>query len=52
METISELKKRYFETISKENYPKTPDITKQADELESQIKKLLKGKKNEKGRKE
>ena len=39
---IKTLKKRYFEIVSpgKENYPNTPELTKEADQLEKEIKKL------------
>ena len=39
---IKTLKKRYFEVISpgQENYPNTPELTKEADQLEKEIAKL------------
>lgn len=34
------LKKRYFEVLSKENYPRTPELTEEADNLERAIREL------------
>jgi hypothetical protein len=39
---INALKSKYFELALKENYPKTPELTKELDTLESSIKELLK----------
>lgn len=38
------LKDKYFELINKENYPKTPDISKLLDKIEKEINKFLKDK--------
>lgn len=35
---MNALKKRYFDVISHENYPHTPDLTSEADRLEVVIK--------------
>ena len=35
---IEALKKKYFEIAPNENYPNTPEITKQLDTLENKIK--------------
>jgi protein-arginine kinase activator protein McsA len=35
---IETLKKEYFKKIRREDYPNTPDITKQLDQLEQAIK--------------
>ena len=40
---VDALKKQYFAILSLENYPKTPDLTKQADRLEQAIVKMEKG---------
>lgn len=37
---IATMKKRYFDLVAKENYPKTPDITKEADNIEKAIREL------------
>ncbi len=37
---VSALKKRYFELISKEEIGSTPQITAEADQLETAIKKM------------
>ena len=37
---VETLKKKYFETSSKENYPHTPKITKELDNLEQAIREL------------
>lgn len=37
---VETLKKRYFEMASKENYPNTPTLTKELDNLEEAIKNL------------
>lgn len=34
---LQTLKKRYFDLASRENYPHTPPITKELDELEAAI---------------
>jgi hypothetical protein len=39
---ITALKKRYFELAGKENYPHTPEITKECDHLEEAIKQMQK----------
>lgn len=39
---ISSLKKRYFDILRKENYPKTPEITKEADNIEKAIRDMQK----------
>jgi hypothetical protein len=38
---LETLKKEYFRLLRKENYPKTPDLTKKLDELEQAIKEHL-----------
>lgn len=38
---VSTLKKRYFDLVSKENYPHTPSVTAEADNLERAIKELM-----------
>lgn len=37
---IQSLKRRYFDIVGKENYPKTPQITKEADNIETAILQL------------
>ncbi len=37
---IDTLKKKYFESAAKENYPHTPKITNELDNLEQAIKEL------------
>ena len=39
---IASLKKRYFAVLSAENYPHTPDLTKEADDIEKAIAELKK----------
>ena len=39
-EIIVSLKARYFSIIAKENYPKTPEITKEADKIEKWIRQF------------
>ena len=39
---IKALKEKYFAIVSKENIGHTPDLTKQADNLEAAIRKLTK----------
>lgn len=48
---LSALKARYFELISKERYPDTPNLTKEADELEGAIKELQKKVKDDENKK-
>ena len=38
---ITTLKKKFFELAAVENFPNTPDITAQLDELQARIKKEL-----------
>lgn len=38
---IQALKEKYFNTLTKENYPHTPKITEEADNLEKAIRELL-----------
>ena len=42
---IKSLKKEYFDLVAKENYPKTPEITAEADEVEAAIKEILESQK-------
>jgi hypothetical protein len=35
------LKKKYFELLSQENFPSTPDLTTQIDQLEDEIKRRV-----------
>jgi len=37
---IQSLKRRYFDIVGKEDYPKTPQITKEADNIEAAIRQL------------
>jgi len=37
---VQSLKNRYFDIVSKEKYPNTPEITKEADCIEEAIKAL------------
>jgi hypothetical protein len=37
---IHSLKARWFDLVEKEDYPKTPDITKQLDNLTEAIRKM------------
>jgi len=38
---IQTLKKKFFELAAVENFPNTPDITEQLDQLQKRIKKEL-----------
>lgn len=38
---IAALKQRYFAVLRREDYPRTPQVTKEADHLEHAIKELL-----------
>ena len=37
---LNALKKRYFDIVSKEDYPRTAAISKEADELEKMIRSM------------
>lgn len=37
---VDTLTKRYFELLKKEDYPKTPGVTAEADKLEQAIREL------------
>lgn len=39
-EIITSLKKRYFDLLAKENYPHTPKLTQEADNIEQAIAEL------------
>ena len=41
---VASLKKRYFDVISKEDYPRTPKFTEEADNIETAVRDLQKKK--------
>jgi hypothetical protein len=46
---VGTLKKRYFEIALKENYPNTPNLTAELDNLERAIREFESGNKNQHG---